>query len=467
MWWIVGVAALVNVYIGREFAVLIGVHMPGARLSRRRAATALSAFGLELAFFLWNRTTGTFPFTVMHAMVLAVGMSFGFQQVNARRRALTKDINVLSSGVVAAFAHPFSDRERVRQLLKTVAQSPLLVAKLQVGIPLVGARDGSVPFVKVDGDELVDVSQPGSARPTSPEERVDLLLQELGGALLACLGHGTLPKESMEVLSPRDLAFLERSNARTWALLDPTSFDWTTLNEALYRVSEVRLRRGIPEGALTAIERRSRADRQARRSAREQNRRDSAERPPSAREEALSPQDGQPMDSAAARNIEAFQQAMRLHEELSIRRARPVASPGPAPEGVPGLRSTTGVDAQAMAAARSYDEAFEVCLREHNSRAAAIVLFYHGRLLELMGQLSEAEGKFREALGIIESSPTADLSQQQAETACLYRLGVVVGRRGAYNEAREFLERALHICEALYDAQGRSAVLAALDAVFK
>src|ERR1700751_6038481 len=102
MWWIVIVAALVNIYIGREFAVLIGAHMPSASLSRRSEATAIIAFGLELAFFVWNRTRGTFPFTVMHAMVMAAGMWFGGQQVNARRRALTKDIDVMSSGVVAA-----------------------------------------------------------------------------------------------------------------------------------------------------------------------------------------------------------------------------------------------------------------------------------------------------------------------------------------------------------------------------
>jgi len=176
------------------------------------------------------------------------------------------------------------------------------------------------------------------------------------------------------------------------------------------------------------------------------------------------------MDSSAAQNIGALQQAMSLHEEWLALRARGVASTGLAPKdvsGVTGLDNALGIDAQAMTAARSYEEALEVCRAEHNPRAAAIVLFYHGRLLEVMGQLREAEGKLREALGIIESSPTADLSQQRAASACLYRLGVVVGCRGARNEAREFFERALHIDEALYDAQGRSTVLAALDAVFE
>ena len=52
-------------------------------------------------------------------------------------------------------------------------------------------------------------------------------------------------------------------------------------------------------------------------------------------------------------------------------------------------------------------------------------------------------------------------------TGCSRARAAVVGRRGARNEAREFLERALHIDEALYDAQGRATVLTALDAVFE
>jgi tetratricopeptide (TPR) repeat protein len=406
VWWIVIGATLVNMYIGREFAAL-GPHMPGARLSRRRTATAFLAFGLEVAFFVWNRTTGTLPFSFSHAVVLAAGTWFGMQQVDTRRRALTKGINVISSRIVAAFAHPFSSSERVRQLVETAAQDPWLEARLSA-----------------------------AARPASEEEHLDLLLRELGSALLARLGHAVLSKESMHALTPRDLAFLERSNARTWALLDPAAFDWPTVNEALYHVSEARLRHGIPEGELTAIERGARAERRARRPAKEPLRRDRA-----------STLNAKTMDSAAAQNVEAFRQAMHLHEAW--------------------LTDRVDIDAKATAAVRAYEEALNVCLAEHNLRAAAIVLFYHGRLVEEMGQLSEAEGKLREALGIIESSPNADLSQQKAESACLFRLGVVVGRRGARNEAREFLERALHIDEALIDVQGRSAVLAALDAVFE
>ena len=106
-----------------------------------------------------------------------------------------------------------------------------------------------------------DVRFPDSV-PTSADQKVDILLQEIGFAILAKFGEDVLPKRKLNGgLTERDWRHINESSERVRASLDASAIDWKAVNEAVFQISEARLRRGLLPSELTAMEQRVRSER--------------------------------------------------------------------------------------------------------------------------------------------------------------------------------------------------------------
>jgi hypothetical protein len=243
-WSVVVVVALANFRVGRSIAMWFRPRLPAAK--PERSPNALLAFvivGGAIVFFVWNRQTRPLPFSYVHAAVIGMAGMLGYQTIEQRQRLLQGDINGLARGVVQAFAQSVDDEERLDALITVAREDDLLSHKLDAG--LLTARSS------------VDRSSPR----LSNSDKVDVLLQEIGFLILVKFGEDVMPKAMKDALSPEAVRQLSESNVRTQALLDASAIDWEAVNEAVYRVSEARLRRGVPPNELTSLEQRIRARR--------------------------------------------------------------------------------------------------------------------------------------------------------------------------------------------------------------
>jgi hypothetical protein len=264
LWMIIAVVGWANFQFARWVATLFRLPVQG-RIARAvpsaRVSAALLIIVAAIGFFVWNQKAKVYPFTLLHAAILAVCVVAGYQSVQARQKSLQDEINSLSQGVSSVFAQPLSSEERLKALLAVALRDEVIGSKVEVGV-FVRGRDGMpIGSIKVVGDTLMDDPAFPKASRTSSEEKIDILLEEIGFALLAKFGEDVMPPQAKEHLSQRDLRNLRESSERTRALLDADAIDWRDVDEAVFRISEARLRRGVHAAELTTMEQRVRAGR--------------------------------------------------------------------------------------------------------------------------------------------------------------------------------------------------------------
>lgn len=264
VWAFIVIVGWATFHFGRWIATWFRVPVPGpstALLPARKAPLSLGIIVVALGFFAWNRSARLYPFTMLHASVLAGCTIFGYQSVQARRKSLTDEINRLAEGVARVFARPKTSENLLKALVALATQNDVIFSKLTIGIYVNGPDGRPVGSVKASGGTLVDDPQFGKVQPTSLQNKVDILLQEIGFALLAKSGEDVIPKGARHALSARELKALRESSERTRAHLDAAFIDWANVNEAVYHISEARLRRGILLEELTLMEQRIRSQR--------------------------------------------------------------------------------------------------------------------------------------------------------------------------------------------------------------
>ncbi len=247
-WMIVIIVALANFRVGRSIAMWFRPRLPGVRpaTTSTTTATAFVAVVGAFAFFVWNQQAQVLPFTFLHAAVLGGSSMLGYPSIEQRQRSLQSDINELAGGVADALAQSIDDEERLDALTKAARQNQFLADQFDEG--LLSAH--------LTADR-------GSA-PRSASEKVDLLLQEFGSVILAKFGEDAIPKARKDALGTHAKRALKEANERTRALLDASAIDWEAVDEAVYHISEARLRRGVPVDELTSLEQRIRAQRTVR-----------------------------------------------------------------------------------------------------------------------------------------------------------------------------------------------------------
>ena len=256
LWIIIAVVGWASFQVGRRIAVLFSAPVKGARASSSLLGSVAVLVILIAAvfFFVRNQRAKTYPFTALHTAILAGCVVFGYQSARGRRISLQEGINSLSQGVSQVFAQPLSCEERLKALLALAMRNEVIASKLKIGIFIEGPDGGPRGSIKAVGAALIDDPAFANGTRTSPEQKTDLLLQEIGFAILAKFGEDVMPKHQKRYLSPRDLRNLQESGERTRALLDASAIDWPAVNDALYHISEARLRRGIELSDLTPME---------------------------------------------------------------------------------------------------------------------------------------------------------------------------------------------------------------------
>jgi hypothetical protein len=259
LWIITAVVGWANFQFGRWVAMWFRPRVPGARsspVSSIRMAAALIIAVVASSFLIWNQTAKAYPFTKWHAAALGACLIFGYQSIKTRQSSLHDDINSLSRGVSGAFTQPLSGPDRMKALVAVAMQNELLASKLSVGV---FDSPDKVPrtAVKIVDNELVDNLEFPNVVRTSVEEKIDILLQEIGFSILAKFGEDVMPQRIVEGgLSARDWRHIKESSERTRAMLDSSAIDWAHVNDAVFHISEARVRRGIQPAELTAMEKR-------------------------------------------------------------------------------------------------------------------------------------------------------------------------------------------------------------------
>lgn len=264
IWVIVAVVGWAGFQLGKWIAMSMRPRVEGARanpVSSSRIAIALVIFVAAIGFFVWNQETKVYPFTMLHAGILAFCVALGYQFAQKRQRWLKQGINTLAQGVSDAFAATLPPEERLKAILAVARQDDVIGSTLGIGIFIEGPDGRPIGSVKQSGDTLVDDARFAGAKPTSTQDKIDILLQEIGSALLAKFGEDVMPKRHKQNMSPRDLQNLKESSERTRAHLDATSIGWQHVNDAVFHISEARIRRGVPLAELTDMERRVRSER--------------------------------------------------------------------------------------------------------------------------------------------------------------------------------------------------------------
>lgn len=261
-WLIIAVMAWPSFELGSWIAMWLWPRVEGARANPVSASRVGIAFAI-IAFLGWNQRAKVLPLTILHAGILAGCTILGYQSARGRQASLQDDINSLSRGVSSACEAPVTVEEQLKALLAVAQQNDVIKWKLHLGI-IVEASDGRpTGLVKQSANTLVDDLQFPQAQPTTMQEKVDILLQEIGVALLSKFGEDVIPKHHMANLSPRDMRNLKESNARTRAYLDADSIDWVSVHDAIHHISEARLRRGIAVTELTDLEQRVRSEKRS------------------------------------------------------------------------------------------------------------------------------------------------------------------------------------------------------------
>ena len=264
LWVFVAIVGWASFHYGRWSATLFRPRVHGATIGPVARVTVVMAWMIlagAVAFFVWNQSTRVYDLSRLHAALLAACAVFGYQSMQTRRVSLQRGINALSTDLVEAFVKPFSPEERLQRLLIAARRNPALASELKTGL-LVMENDGRPrAALTLAGHTLVDDDRFNDVGKTSVEDRLDILLCKMGFALLAKLGEDVMPKHLQRQLSAGASASVRRSSERTKSLLDPSEIDWPLVNEAVYIVSEARLRRGTDDEDMTAVERRVRSER--------------------------------------------------------------------------------------------------------------------------------------------------------------------------------------------------------------
>ena len=135
VWVFVAVVGWASFQIGQVIAMSFRPRVQGARgspVSSTRIAAAVLIVIAAVGFFAWNQTSKLYPFTFLHAGILAACVVFGYQSILAKQSSLQNDINAFSSGVSKAFSKQLSSNDRVEALLAVAMQDPLLGSKFSI-----------------------------------------------------------------------------------------------------------------------------------------------------------------------------------------------------------------------------------------------------------------------------------------------------------------------------------------------
>jgi len=263
-WFSIAVVGWATFQLGAWIAMRFRPRVECARASPVSSLRIFAALMILIAaaiFGAWNQNTKAYVVTYLDFGILAGCIALGYHSIRGRQKSLQDDINDLAKGVSQAYTRPTADEERLREILAVASRNDAISSKLTVGVLIEGPDGRPRGCVKRAANTLVDDRSFPSGITTSTEEKIDLLLEEIGFALLAKFGEDVMPKRYRQNLSPRDLRNIKESSARTRATLDDSCIDWASLNEAVFHISEARLRRGFQVADLTAMEQRVRAER--------------------------------------------------------------------------------------------------------------------------------------------------------------------------------------------------------------
>jgi hypothetical protein len=163
-------------------------------------------------------------------------------------------INELCRGVSVAFATPSSAEARLRNLVTVAKCDGLVASKLRIGImigfPLHSPTPGrAAGIIKEEGGTLMD--ERGS---TSVEEKIDVVLREIGFAVLAKMGQHRFPPAMMDTLSGRQRSMLNESDRGTTREISRAELDYPALIDTLGHVSDAKIRAGLSADQLSQLE---------------------------------------------------------------------------------------------------------------------------------------------------------------------------------------------------------------------
>jgi hypothetical protein len=108
IWILIAVVGWAGFQLGKWIAMWFWPRVEGARsnpVSSSRITVALIILAAAIGFFTWNQSSRAYPFTMLHAGILAGCVALGYHSARGRQASLQGGINSLAQGVSKAFAY--------------------------------------------------------------------------------------------------------------------------------------------------------------------------------------------------------------------------------------------------------------------------------------------------------------------------------------------------------------------------